>query len=58
MEEVSKRRLSKWIGPESFEIQTTTHNRTIRLYYERDTEVLPGFTKKFKFDFTADQPLI
>ena len=58
MDEVSKRRLSKWIGPESFEIQTTAHNRTIRLYYERETEVLPGFKKTFKFDFTADQPLI
>ena len=41
-----------------FEIQTTDHNRTIRLYYERETEVLPGFKKNFKFDFMADQPLI
>ena len=39
-------------------IRTTDHNRTIRLYYERETEVLPGFKKTFKFDFTADQPLI
>jgi hypothetical protein len=58
MDEVSKRELSRWIGPESFEIQTTDHNRTIRLYYERETEILPGFKKTFKFDFTADQPLI
>jgi len=58
MDEVSARRLSPWIGPESFEIQTTDHNRTIRLYYERETEVLPGYKKNFKFDFTADQPLI
>jgi hypothetical protein len=58
MDEVAARRLSPWIGPESFEIQTTDHNRTIRLYYERETEILPGFKKTFKFDFTADQPLI
>ncbi len=58
MDEVSARRLSPWIGPESFEIQTTDHNRTIRLYYERETEILPGYKKNFKFEFTADQPLI
>jgi hypothetical protein len=58
MDEVVKRRLTSWIGPESFEVQTTDHNRTIRLYYERETEVLPGYKKTFKFDFTADQPLI
>jgi hypothetical protein len=58
LDEVSRRRLSKWIGPESFEIQTSAHNRTIRLYYEREAEVLPGFKKLFKFDVTADQPLI
>ena len=58
MDEVVRRRLTPWIGPESFDIQTTDHNRTIRLYYERETEVIPGFKKNFKFDFTADQPLI
>lgn len=58
MDEVRKRRLSQWIGPESFVITTTDHNRTIELYYERETEVLPGFKKNFKFSFTADQPLI
>jgi hypothetical protein len=59
MDEVSKRRLGTWIGPESFAISTTSGSRQIQLYYEREVEVLPGFPKKtFKFDFKADQPLI
>ncbi len=58
MDEVKRRRLQEWIGPESFQIITTDHDRQIRLYYERETEVLPGFKHTFKFPFTADQPLI
>jgi hypothetical protein len=58
MDEVAKRRLGAWIGPESFEISTTANSRQIQLYYEREVEVLPGFKKTFKFSFTADQPLI
>ena len=58
MEEVAKRRLGTWIGPESFAVSTTPNNRQIQLYYEREVEVLPGFKKTFKFNFTADQPLI
>ena len=58
MDEVSKRRLNAWIGPESFAINTTDSSRQIELYYERECEVLPGFKKTFKFSFKADQPLI
>jgi len=58
MDEVRSRRLSPWIGPESFAVTTTDHNRTIKLYYERDTEVLPGWKRTFRFNFTADQPLV
>ncbi len=58
MDEVVKRRLGTWIGPESFAIQSSTSSRQIELYYEREVEVLPGFKKVFKFDFKADQPLI
>jgi hypothetical protein len=58
MDEAKKRRLDQWIGPESFEISTTDHDRQIRLYYEREVEVLPGWKKTLKFEFTADQPLI
>ena len=58
MDEARKRRLTEWIGPESFTITTTEQYRQIELYYEREVEVLPGFKRIFKFDFKADQPLI
>ncbi len=58
MDEVRQRKLADWIGPESFAITTTEHNRMIKLYYERDQEILPGWKKTFRFNFTADQPLI
>ncbi len=58
MDEVSKRRLTTWIGPESFAITSSSSSRQIDLYYEREVEVLPGFKKVFKFEFKADQPLI
>ncbi len=58
MDEVTKRRLGQWIGPESFTVTTTDHDRQIQLYYEREVEVLPGWKKTLKFAFTADQPLI
>jgi hypothetical protein len=58
MDEVRKRRLSPWIGPESFLVTSTSNSRQIELYYEREVEVLPGFKKTFKFSFKADQPLI
>ena len=58
MQEVSKRRLTQWIGPESFAISSTSTSRQIQLYYEREVEVLPGFKKVFRFNFTSDQPLI
>jgi hypothetical protein len=58
MDEVSKRRLGTWIGPESFAVTTSSSSRQIELYYERECEVLPGFKRIFKFDFKSDQPLI
>jgi hypothetical protein len=58
VDEVHKRRLGTWVGPESFAISTTDHDRQIKLYYERETEVLPGWKHTFKFPYTADQPLI
>jgi hypothetical protein len=58
MDEVSKRRLGQWIGPENFTINTSDTSRQIRLYYEQEVEVLPGWKRTLKFDFTADQPLI
>jgi len=58
MDEVKKRRLNQWIGPESFTVTTTDFNRQIQLYYEREVEILPGWKKTFRFSFTADQPLV
>jgi hypothetical protein len=58
MDEVTKRKLGQWIGPESFTVTTTDHDREIQLYYEREVEILPGWKKTLKFAFTADQPLI
>ena len=57
-DEVRKRRLSQWIGPESFTISTVETSRQIQLYYEREVEILPGWKKTLKFEYTADQPLI
>jgi hypothetical protein len=58
MKEVRERRLTEWVGPESFTVSTTETSRQIRLYYEREIEVLPGLKKTLKFEFTSDQPLI
>ena len=58
MDEVSKRRLGTWIGPESFSVTSSASSRQSELYYEREVDVLPGFKKVFKFDFKSDQPLI
>ena len=58
MDEVSKRQLGQWIGPESFRVTNSDSSRQIELYYEREAEVLPGFKKTFKFNFKADQPLL
>jgi hypothetical protein len=58
MDETRKRRMDQWIGPESFKISTTDHDRQIQLYYEREAEILPGWKKTFKFEYTADQPII
>ena len=57
-DEVRKRRLDEWIGPESFTISTVETSRQIQIYYERETEILPGWKKTLKFEYTADQPLI
>ena len=59
MDEVTKRKLQQWIGPDSFTVNTTDFNRTIDLYYEREVDVLPGVYKyTIKFHYLADQPLV
>ena len=58
MDEVRKRRLADWIGPESFTITSSDTSRQIQVYYEREVEVLPGWKKTLKFEMTADEPLL
>ena len=58
MKEVRERRLDTWIRRENFTISTTETSRRIILRYERPAEVLPGWKRVFKFDYTSDQPLI
>jgi hypothetical protein len=58
MKEVRERRLDTWIGRENFIISTTETSRRIILGYERTAEVLPGWKRVFRFDFTSDQPLV
>lgn len=58
MKQVTERRLGQWIGPDSFEISTTDTSRQIHVYYEREVQVLPGWKRTLKFDYTSDQPLI
>jgi hypothetical protein len=58
IKEVRERRLETWITRASFRVSTTDTSRRIQLYYERQAKVLPGWTRVFKFEFQADQPLI
>lgn len=57
-DEVARRRLDQWIGPDSFEISTVASGRRIKLHYQREVEILPGWKKTFDFSYTADQPLL
>ena len=53
MDEVRKRRLDQWIGPESFTvIDRASTGRQIQLYYEREVEILPGWKKTLKFEIS------
>jgi hypothetical protein len=57
-DEVARRRLDQWIGPDSFEISTVDRGRIIKLHYDREVQILPGWKKTFHFSYTADQPLL
>lgn len=58
MKEIRQRGLEQFIGPDNFQIGTSERNRTIKLNYQREVKVLPGWTKVIKFDYTAEQPLL
>jgi hypothetical protein len=58
MDEVKERRLTQWIKPDSFRIVSTEHSRQIFLNYDREVQILPGWSRVINFDYEADQPLI
>ena len=58
MKEVDRHKLDPYIGPRNFEIRTSDAYRQISVYYEREVQILPGWKRLFKFDYTSEQPLI
>jgi hypothetical protein len=58
MKEVRERRLADYIGRGNIRVSTTETSRQINIYYERPTNVLPGWERTFVFEINADQPLI
>jgi hypothetical protein len=55
---VREAQMDEWITRQSFVVTSNETRRTIKLYYEREVEILPGWKYLFKFDSVADQPLI
>ena len=49
--------LDRYVNRGCFEIRTAETTRRIRLTYEREVEVLPGFKRVFKFDDEMESPL-
>jgi hypothetical protein len=58
MKEVRQRELEQWVKPQSFQISRTDRNRTIRVNYDREVNVLPGWKKVIRFEYKAEQPLL
>lgn len=58
MQEVQRRDLGQWIGPESFRVTTATYGRRIELYYEREVQILPGWKQMLKLSYTAEQKIL
>jgi len=50
--------LDDYLKPQQCKINTGEHSRRIECAYERTVKVLPGFTHVFKFNLSADQPLL
>jgi hypothetical protein len=55
---VREQRLDPYIDPKMFQISTVETNRQIRLEYDREVEILPGFKKVLHFTNKVEQPLI
>jgi len=58
MREAGKQRIDTYMGRQDCKITTRETSRTIECAYQREVEVLPGWKKVFKFNPSADQPLI
>jgi hypothetical protein len=57
MKKVNEEGLQYFIKANNFEIVTTETNRRIRVQYDRELKVLPGYTRKVHFDYLAEQPV-
>jgi hypothetical protein len=57
MKKVREERLEQWVKANNFQIVTAASNRRIRLEYDRDIKILPGFVRRQHFTAEADQPL-
>jgi hypothetical protein len=58
VKEVQERGMTDYIGRRNFRIQTFDTYRKVSLDYEREGQVLPGWRRIFRFDWTVEQPLI
>ena len=58
MKDARERDLHRFFQRTDLKIDTTESNRRIRLQYEREVEVLPGWKKMIKFENEVDQPLV
>jgi hypothetical protein len=57
MKKVREERLEGWVRANNFQIVTSDSNRRIKLEYDREIKILPGFVRKQRFSAEADQPL-
>ncbi len=58
MKAVEEQNLQGYIGRNSCRLITRDTSRQITCDYEQKAKVLPGYTRVFRFNLKADQPLI
>jgi hypothetical protein len=51
-------KLEDYINVRTCKIQTMDYRRKINCDYDREQQVIPGWTKKFEFRNEADQPVL
>ncbi len=57
MTRVNQEGLASYIKSRDFQVTTSASNRRIRLEYDRDLKILPGWIKMQHFKAEAEQPL-